>query len=211
MWLRYFFLNIVAFALALTVTWSRNTNHESLVSDVNDRNFDDFIAQQPVLLEFYAPWCAHCRNFERHYEQIADRLKHKGFAVGKVDVTKNPALTSRFEVEAMPTFFLCKNGKVWQIEINNMSPDAMIDFSLHGYKDKSPMPFWTSPLGIVGNAKGLIFRVSTLATDSFTAWCDRNGIPMLVGFMMLAFCGALLLLGVTFVGIIISLNHIKND
>merc|ERR1712190_528307 len=51
--------------------------------------------KKDVLVDFYAPWCGHCRKFEPNYKALAKNLKHvKSLRIAKIDATRN-------EVEGM--------------------------------------------------------------------------------------------------------------
>ena len=52
----------------------------SMVNDVTTQNIDQFFTGKgSFLLEFYAPWCGHCRQFEPIYEKVAGRLSGDDF------------------------------------------------------------------------------------------------------------------------------------
>jgi protein disulfide-isomerase A1 len=89
------------------------------------------VSQDPetdVLIDFYAPWCGHCRKFEPNYKTIAKKLKHiKTLKIMKLDATRN-------EVEGMsimgfPTIVLFPAGKSPKRQImyqGNRQPDDMV-------------------------------------------------------------------------------------
>uniref|UniRef100_A0AC35FXX6 Protein disulfide-isomerase n=1 Tax=Panagrolaimus sp. PS1159 TaxID=55785 RepID=A0AC35FXX6_9BILA len=77
---------------------------------LTDSNFDDFLAENPtVLIEFYAPWCGHCKTLAPEYEKAAKRLKDVPLA--KVDATVETELNKRFKIEGFPTLKFWKDGE----------------------------------------------------------------------------------------------------
>ena len=70
--------------------------------------------ERDLFVEFYAPWCGHCKSLEPIWEQVAELLKDDGhIAVGKVDCSDNHALANRFAVKSYPTVKLISNGRVY--------------------------------------------------------------------------------------------------
>ena len=54
------------------------------------------------LVEFFAPWCGHCKNLEPHWKKAASELKGK-VKLGAVDATVHQQLASQFGVQGYPT------------------------------------------------------------------------------------------------------------
>ena len=77
--------------------------------------FLEFIKQdKPVLIDFFATWCGPCQTMSPILKQVKDELGDQ-VTILKVDVDKNAAIASKFQVRGVPTFVLFKNGKqVWK-------------------------------------------------------------------------------------------------
>lgn len=67
-------------------------------------------SDKPVLLDFWAPWCAPCRMVLPIVEEIAG--ERSDIKVGKVNVDEQMALARQFKVMSIPTLVVMRNGQV---------------------------------------------------------------------------------------------------
>ncbi|ESP01166.1 hypothetical protein LOTGIDRAFT_139785 [Lottia gigantea] len=80
---------------------------------LNQENFDEVInSRDTVLVEFYAPWCGHCKSLAPEYALAAKELKQLAppIILAKVDATIEETLATRFSVTGYPTLKFFKNG-----------------------------------------------------------------------------------------------------
>jgi thioredoxin 1 len=75
-------------------------------------SFSDLInSDTPVLVDFYADWCGPCKMMTPVIKEIAQDMSGK-MKVIKIDTDKNPAVSSQYGIQGIPTFILFKNGKI---------------------------------------------------------------------------------------------------
>jgi thioredoxin 1 len=81
--------------------------------EVTDANFDAEVAKSalPVLIDFWATWCGPCRAIAPHLDAIAQAYAGR-LRIGKCDIDRNQAVPTQFEIRAVPTLLLFKNGQV---------------------------------------------------------------------------------------------------
>lgn len=81
------------------------------VQAVSDDNFEQEVRQSelPVLVDFWATWCGPCKAMAPALDQVAEELAGK-VKVVKIDVDANPATMKKYDVRAMPTMLLFKDG-----------------------------------------------------------------------------------------------------
>ncbi|KAM0948483.1 putative protein disulfide-isomerase [Dioscorea sansibarensis] len=80
----------------------------SLADDVvvlTESNFDSEVGQdRGALVEFYAPWCGHCKKLAPEYEKLGSSFKKaKSVLIGKVDCDEHKSLCSKYGVSGYPT------------------------------------------------------------------------------------------------------------
>lgn len=82
-------------------------------TDALDSTFEaDVIRNElPVLVDFWAVWCGPCRMIAPVVEELASEYAGK-FAFRKLNVDENPAVSQQYNVRAIPTLLIFKNGKV---------------------------------------------------------------------------------------------------
>lgn len=84
-------------------------------SDVVELSSETFTSKvlasdEPWLVEFYAPWCGHCKSLAPHWKKAATLLKGK-VNVAAIDATAHNAHNSKYGVQGFPTIKFFKNGK----------------------------------------------------------------------------------------------------
>lgn len=69
---------------------------------------------KPVLVDFYADWCAPCRAMKPVLEDLKSQMGEE-LSIYKIDVDKNQSIAERYAIRSIPTLILFKNGEpVWR-------------------------------------------------------------------------------------------------
>ena len=101
--------------------------------EVNDANFDSEVLKSdlPVLVDFWAVWCAPCLMIAPIIEEIASE-KYQSLKVAKMDVDKSPLTASKYGIRSIPTLLIFKNGEVVD-QMIGAAPKTIIESKLEKY------------------------------------------------------------------------------
>ena len=84
-------------------------------TDIRKQSFSEIIkGDTPVLVDFYADWCAPCRMMPPILKELKNRMGDE-IHILKIDTEKNPDVAIRYQVRGIPTLILFRNGHaLWQ-------------------------------------------------------------------------------------------------
>lgn len=96
------------------------------VSAVNDGDFERDVlqAERPVLVDFWAEWCAPCRMIAPTVEAVAEQYAESARVV-KINVDENPAAAQRYGIKGIPTLILFRNGKEAERVVGAVGKEAL--------------------------------------------------------------------------------------
>ena len=105
-----------------------------MAQEVNDTNFDNEVLQadQPVLVDFWAPWCGPCRQIAPLIDDLAK--ENAGSAkVVKVNVDDSPRAAQSYGVQSIPTLMVFKGGQPVETFVGGQ-PKARLQQALDSHK-----------------------------------------------------------------------------
>ncbi len=96
------------------------------ITELTDASFAQEVlkSDQPVLVDFWAPWCGPCRQIAPHVEALAGEFAGK-LKVGKINVDDNPAVPTQYRVQGIPTLLLFKGGQVQEQIVGFVPKDVL--------------------------------------------------------------------------------------
>lgn len=94
------------------------------VAEFTDANFKSEVLDSsiPVLVDFWAPWCAPCRALAPVIKELATEFDGR-VKVGKLDTDQNGSTAITYGIQSIPTVIIFKNGQVVQKAIGAQSKD----------------------------------------------------------------------------------------
>jgi len=94
--------------------------------EFSEKNFEEEVlkSDQPVLVDFWATWCAPCRMMEPAVNAVAEAYAGRA-KVGKLNVDENLSLTSQYRIRGVPTLLLFKSGQIREQIAGTASKEAI--------------------------------------------------------------------------------------
>jgi len=124
--------SLTQFATGGSSTGTRASDTKSDVVTLSSGNFESVTKSGSWLVEFYAPWCGHCKNLAPTWEQLATSAKGK-FNVAKVDCTVEKDISSKFDIKGFPTIKLLSSGQQYNYN-GARTVEEFTKFATDGYK-----------------------------------------------------------------------------
>ncbi|HUX09944.1 MAG TPA: thioredoxin [Terriglobia bacterium] len=96
------------------------------ILEFSDQNFEQEVlkSDKPVLVDFWAEWCAPCRMIAPAVEAVAGEYAGRA-KVGKLNVDENQSVTSRYNIRSIPTLLVFKNGEIQEQLVGTTSKDGL--------------------------------------------------------------------------------------
>ena len=97
------------------------------VQEVNDQNFQDEVlgSDKPVLVDFWASWCAPCRMLAPTIDDVATHFGDRAKVV-KLNVDENAETSTKFNIKGIPTLLLFKDGAIQDQIVGATSKDHIV-------------------------------------------------------------------------------------
>lgn len=123
-------MDLVVYILVDVIKILKETKMSNdLILNVTDADFDKEVLQSqlPVLLDFWAPWCAPCKMIAPILESIAPEYQGK-IKIVKINVEENSQTPAKFGIRQIPTLMIIKNGEAAATKVGTLSKGQLEAF-----------------------------------------------------------------------------------
>lgn len=102
-------------------------------------NFENEVTKSnvPVLIDFFASWCGHCKMLAPIIDMIADEVKD--VKICKLDIDKESDIAKKFAIDVVPTLVLIKDNKIINTSVGIIKKDMIIDMLKKVSSPKEPI------------------------------------------------------------------------
>lgn len=99
------------------------------ITPVTDSNFEEEVlnSNKPVLVDYWAEWCAPCKAIAPILDDIAPEYADK-VKITKMNIDENPGIPPKFNIRSIPTLMLFKNGQVESTRMGALSKSQLMEF-----------------------------------------------------------------------------------
>lgn len=118
-----------------------SNSSSTAVVELTDESFQREVveARQPVLVEFWAPWCKPCLEMQPEIEELANELDGR-VKVGRLNIDDAPDIAASFDVNAPPVFILFRDGDVAKRRSGKQTRIALLELISEALKVSSTPP-----------------------------------------------------------------------
>ncbi|KFO74592.1 Thioredoxin-related transmembrane protein 1, partial [Cuculus canorus] len=146
----------------------------------------------------YAPWCPACQGLQPEWEKFAEWGEDLEVNIAKVDVTKQPGLSGRFVITALPTIYHCKDGEFRRYQGARTKTDFINFISDQEWKSIEPVSSWFGPSSFLMSSMSALFQLSMWIRHCHNYLTENVGIPIWGSYIVFA-------LVTLFLGVILAL------
>lgn len=97
-----------------------------IIHDIDENNFEEYIKEGTVIIDFFATWCGPCKMLTPELENLSK--KDSSIKIIKVDIDKYQNLAIKNNIMAVPTMLLYKDGKLTSSKTGYMPLETLYEW-----------------------------------------------------------------------------------